>query len=136
MIWFAKDNGATGYIGVDFAREVIGYASACSAFDHEEGVSFACDDMLSFLRRVPDNSDIAFVVNGVDGVIIDQRFPENREYVDCVAAELTRAVGQDGVIMGINSPDIFEGVVRDGKFEFDEVTNDRGGFRVIRRVRE
>ncbi|MCK9379222.1 MAG: hypothetical protein M0P97_03735 [Candidatus Moranbacteria bacterium] len=108
--------GAKGYVGVDMyhgnnfvegngfysdernksiqkiaERKHIVDASAASA-------SFSADDMLTFLKRLPDNS-VSIFISGIDANVLDGNF----RYIDEINREIQRVLNDKGAFVSYQS---------------------------------
>ena len=75
-------------------------------------VAIAPEDMLTFLRRLPDES-VSVMAVGIDEYILDSNQPGVSSYIQAVNDEINRVVSRTGVFIGYNS------VISAGGKDFD-----------------
>ncbi|MFA6447261.1 MAG: class I SAM-dependent methyltransferase [Patescibacteria group bacterium] len=82
---------------------------------HEIPGVAASEDMLDFLRRLPDRS-VSILASGIDSYLIP-----NKEYLQAVNQEIQRVLHPDGVFMSNHSNHLSSGW--DKSAEFEEIKN-------------
>lgn len=140
MAKFATDTlGTRKYVGIDFSGEVtkvadFRYQMRFGEKPDPEVIEFIESDMLTFLSKQPDNS-AAITLNGIDDVIIDPKVAGNEKYLEALVREVVRVAGDDNVVFGFNSEDIFARLEKHG-FKLDSSSDDKYGLRVYKKEDE
>lgn len=141
--FLAASLGAKGYVGVEKFRQNMleknlksvtkesnnRYAESLHYFEAREGnikpesdlipASIVGEDMLSFLKRLPDNS-VSILTSGIDSNIIP-----NEKYRREVASEIQRVLNKNGVYMTCASDIPVKGLESMGNALESEQINDR-----------
>lgn len=114
---FASLVGAKGYIGVDMfhgnrlmenkrafssdetKKSILESAQKMGAGDAMAiPVSFSANDILTFLRRLPDNS-VSILASGIDKNVLNN----NGEYIEKINKEIQRVLNDKGIFMSYES---------------------------------
>lgn len=112
MALFAHEQlGATRYMGIDIhtdfpRRARFRYNLKTGKKPDPVEVEFINQDMSEFLSQQPDNS-ASITLNGIDDYVIDPKIEGNINYVNRLAEEIARVVGDNHCVFGNNSSDIF-----------------------------
>jgi len=96
---FALKHGAKAYIGIE-PFVYMGLYLALARLDingDKIPASIANDDMLTFLKRLPDNS-VSILTSGIDNIVI-----KNEDYISQTSEEIFRTLSPNGAHINLAS---------------------------------